>query len=384
MEIPENTIQIMRQKRSISSILHTQKSLIECPVCGEPTFHLLGEDCFVCYNCGINGDIFSLLHYKNKESYIKAVQRLSKKFNVEINESQNAIIKKRKERLYALNRAAAVFFYEALYGLDGKRALKYLHNRGLSDDVIKHFGLGYAPSGFDLVHYLKSKGFSDQEMIMGNIANISKRGYLYSRFNDRVMFPIINNKGVVAFGGRTMCDDKAKYLNTSETLIFSKRNTLFALNFALQTPTEQIILAEGYMDVIALHRAGFTNAVASLGTSLTEEQAQLLSKHYKEVVICYDADEAGQKATERALEIFRKTPIVTKTLVVPNGKDPDEFIKAKGSDAFGALLQTASRYDYMLSHLHGTSKIEKLASLADHLCQLTEEDAIECIQQAHF
>ena len=232
---------------------------------------------------------------------------------------------KLKTRILEANREAARFYHRMLYTPEGRQALDYLRGRGLSEKTIIHFGLGYSPRDrFELVNHLKSKGFSGNEIIQANLANQSQKGYPFDRFSDRVMFPIIDLRGnVIGFGGRIMSDIKPKYLNTSDTPVFNKSRNLFALQFAKNKANGQLILVEGYMDVIALHQAGFENAVATLGTSLTQDQAMIIKRYCDEVVICYDADEAGQKATQRAIGILRPTGVKIKILTVPNGKDPD-------------------------------------------------------------
>ena len=246
----------------------------------------------------------------------------------------------RERALEALTEAAR-FFYAQLHGPQGAQALAYFQRRRLSKKTLNNFGLGYAPDSFHaLLDAMTQKGFTKEELEAAGLIVRSDRGTYYDKFRNRVMFPIIDMRGdVIAFGGRVMDDSKPKYLNSPETIVFNKRRNLFAMNRAKKTKSEYFLLAEGYMDVIALHQAGFDSAVASLGTSLTEEQARLLSRHTKTVIVCYDADTAGQSAAQRAIDILKKTGIRVKILKIPGAKDPDEFIKTKGADAFRKLIE---------------------------------------------
>ncbi len=229
-----------------------------------------------------------------------------------------------------------------------------MQKRGLSPQIIKHFGLGFSPQNkYALIDHLKSKGYNEFELISANVAMKGNYGKIYSRFSNRVMFPIIDLRGnVIAFGGRALSDIKPKYLNTSDTPVFKKSENLFALNFAKNFCQENLILVEGYMDVIALHSAGFQNTVATLGTALTIDQAQILSRYTKEIIICYDSDEAGQKASARAIDILRKTDLSIRVLNIPKGKDPDEFIRSYGDEGqarFKLLLKnSANDIEYQL------------------------------------
>ena len=244
------------------------------------------------------------------------------------------------------NRDAARFFFKCLTTPDGAIGYRYFKNRGLTDDTIKRFGLGFAPDSFNaLTSYMIGKGYTKDELVYANLARRSQKNpnNIYDNFRNRVMFPIIDVKGnVIAFGGRVMDDSKPKYLNTSDTLVYKKSMGVFALNLAKKSGKDSLILCEGYMDVIALHQAGFTNAVAGLGTALTSEQAQLLSRYASEILISYDADEAGQKAAARALSIFKKTNAKIKVLHLSGGKDPDEIIKNYGVEKMKAIITGAA------------------------------------------
>ena len=228
----------------------------------------------------------------------------------------------------------------------GQEGLEYFQNRGLTRRTMNRFGLGYAPEGWStLLDAMGKQGFDRQELVDAGLAVRSKTGSVYDRFRNRVIFPIIDIRGdVVAFGGAGAGRFLPKYLNSPESLVFHKSRNLFALNLAKKTKAERMILAEGYMDVIALHQAGFDSAVASLGTSLTQEQARLISRYVKQVVVAYDADGAGQKAAQRAIEVFRDTEVSVKILRIPGAKDPDEFIREKGAAAFARLMDQSENH----------------------------------------
>lgn len=323
-----------------------------CPFHNEdtPSFSVSPEkNMFHCFGCKASGDVITFIMRIENIEYLEAIKLLAQRAGLEIPESSSKDegLSRLKNRIYEANREAAKFYNQQLYSQQGKRALQYLYNRGLTDTVIRHFGLGYSPqSRFELLHHLKEKGFKEDELVKANLANLSKKGRgCYDSFSDRVMFPIIDLRGnVIAFGGRVMAADvQPKYLNTSDTPVFSKKHNIYALNFAKnKIKNDRIILVEGYMDVIALHRTGFEETVATLGTALTKEQAKIISRYCKEVVICYDSDNAGQQATERAIDIFRSIGLNIKILTVPNGKDPDEFMKAYGDEGH-------SRFSYLLS-----------------------------------
>ncbi len=319
-----------------------------CPFHNEksPSFSVSPENGFFhCFGCGAGGDVITFIKRIENLDYVEAVKLLAQRAGMTVpDDDRSKGMSQLRSRIYEANREAARFYHKQLYTPEGREALEYLRKRQLTEKTIIHFGLGYSPkSRFELVNYLKSKGFSGTELIQANLANESKRGNPFDRFSDRVMFPIIDLRGnVIGFGGRIMSDIKPKYLNTSDTPVFNKSRNLFALQFAKNKANGQLILVEGYMDVIALHQAGFENAVATLGTALTQEQAMTIKRYCDEVVICYDADEAGQKATARAISILRPTGLNIKILTVPSGKDPDEYIKSygdQGAARFRMLLE---------------------------------------------
>lgn len=356
MPIPEEFIQELKLRSDIADVISGYVNLKKagrnlvglCPFHNEktPSFSVSPENGFFhCFGCGAGGDVITFIKRIENLDYIDAVKFLAQKAGMSVPEdNKNDGLTRLRNRIYEANREAARFFHKMLYTNEGSKALEYLRGRQLSEKTIIHFGLGYSPkSRYELVNYLKSKGFTNNELIQANLANKSDRGYLFDRFSDRVMFPIMDLRGnVIAFGGRIMSDMKPKYLNTSDTPAFNKSRNLFALQFAKNKANGQLILVEGYMDVIALHQAGFENAVATLGTALTQEQATVIKRYCDEVIICYDADDAGQKATSRAISILRPTGLHIKILTVPSGKDPDEFIKSYGEQGparFRMLLE---------------------------------------------
>ena len=355
MAIPDEFIQELKSRTDIADVISSYVNLKKtgrnlvglCPFHNEktPSFSVSQENGFFhCFGCGVGGDVITFIKRIENLDYVDAIKFLAQRAGMTMPEdNRDEGLSRLKNRIYEANREAARFYHKQLYTPQGQQALEYLRKRQLTEKTIIHFGLGYSPpSRFELVNYLKSKGFSSTELIAANLANESKKGNPFDRFSDRVMFPIIDLRGnVIAFGGRIMSDIKPKYLNTSDTPVFNKSKNLFALQFAKNKANGQLILVEGYMDVIALHQAGFENAVATLGTALTQEQAMIIKRYCDEVVICYDADEAGQKAASRAISILRPTGLHIKVLTVPNGKDPDEYIKSYGD-------QGAARFRLLL------------------------------------
>lgn len=359
MPLPDGFIEEIKLRNDIVDVISSYVNLKRrgrnlvglCPFHAEktPSFNVYPQSgSFYCFGCGSGGDIITFVEKIENLDYIESVKLLAQKAGISMpeNSKKDEELSSIKTRIFEINRAAARFFHEKLYSDNGKDALSYLHKRGLSDRTVKHFGLGYAPaSRYDLINHLKEKGFRYEEMVNANLAYLRSKTSASARFFDRVMFPIIDLRGnVIAFGGRIMSDQKPKYLNTSDTLAFKKSLNLFALNFAKNENDGMIILVEGYMDVIALHQAGFKNTIATLGTALTLEQAKIISRYAKEVVICYDSDEAGQKAATRAIDLLRPTGVLIKVVSVPNGKDPDEFIRAHGKDGparFAQLIKSS-------------------------------------------
>lgn len=357
MPFPDSFLQELKLRSDITEIAssyvnlkrHGRNMVGLCPFHGEktPSFNIYTENgSFYCFGCGAGGDVITFIMKIENLDYVEAVKFLAQRAGMEMPENTyDDSLSKLRMRIYEANREAARFFHATLLSQRGRSGLNYLRGRALSDRTIRHFGLGFADDDWNsLCNHLKNKGFSEYEIYSANLAFKRKNGNgIYDRFVNRVMFPIIDLRGnVIAFGGRIMTDEKPKYLNTSDTSVFKKSENLFSLNNAKSSGTRTLILCEGYMDVIALNQAGFTNAVATLGTALTNEQAVLMKRYADEVIICYDADGAGQKATARAIDILRNAGLPIKILTVPSGKDPDEFIRSKGENgpaAFKLLIE---------------------------------------------
>ncbi len=336
-----------------------------CPFHSEksPSFTVYPNDnSFYCFGCGAGGDVITFIKKKENLDYPDAVEFLADRAGITIvrDETRNGYRSEPKfdrARMFKMNADAAKYFHRCLFAdtPDSRAALAYFtESRGLSHSVIKHFGLGFAPNSFDQFSgYMRSLGYSYDELVAGFLCGKSDRGTYYDAFRNRVMFPIIDVSGnVIAFGGRVMDDSKPKYKNSSDTPVFKKSRNLFALNFARTACAETLILCEGYMDVIAMHAAGFTNAVATLGTAITSEQARMMSRYTKKVVISYDADEAGQKAAARAISMLTEVGLDVTILKVPGAKDPDEYIKTYGADKFRDLLNNSkTRFEYNLDNV---------------------------------
>ena len=332
-----------------------------CPFHSEktPSFTVYPQDnSFYCFGCGAGGDQISFTMKMEHLDYPDAIQFLAKRAGITVIDADNSGFTQKpkfeKSRIYQMNTDAARFFHASLFSdnPDAKSALKYFtEERKLSEATIKHFGLGYAPNSFDVFSkYMLKKGYTYDELVAGFLCGKSDKGTYFDAFRNRVMFPIIDVSGnVIAFGGRVMDDSKPKYKNSSDTPVFKKSRNLFALNFARLNCEDALILCEGYMDVIALHAVGITNAVATLGTAITSEQARVMSRYTKKVIISYDADEAGRKAAARALALLEEVGLEVKVLSVPGAKDPDEYIKTYGVDKFKSVLYGAkSKFEYNL------------------------------------
>ena len=331
-----------------------------CPFHGEktPSFSVSPDKgIYYCFGCHKGGSVINFEMEIEGLSYPDAVRALAKRAGLEVPEDEQYQSRSRQqERLWALHKEAARFFHSRLYAPIGANALQYAAGRGMPKSILTKFGIGYAPDSWtDLVDYLRSKNYTDLELRDSGLVTVSQQnGNLFDRFRDRLMFPIIDVRGnVIGFGGRIMnSSDKsaAKYLNSPEPLIFNKRKNLFALNLAKKSKLGYLILVEGYMDAIALHQYGFDCAVASLGTALTEDGANLLSRYTEQVVLIYDGDEAGQNATQRAIPILEKDGLQVKVLKMRDAKDPDEYLKKFGADRFRILLEeSANRVEYQLN-----------------------------------
>lgn len=388
MAFPESFLQELKLRNDITELVSSYITLKRrgrnmvglCPFHGEktPSFNIYTENgSFYCFGCGVGGDVITFVMKMENLDYVDAVKFLAQRAGMDMPEdSYDDSMSKLRTRVYEANREAARYYYKMLYSPDGKHGLDYFHGRMLTDRTIRHFGLGFADDDWSsLSDYLIGKGFSKNELVAANLAVKQKNGNgIYDRFRNRVMFPIIDLRGnVIAFGGRIMTDEKPKYLNTSDTPVFKKSENLFSLNNAKNSGSRTLILCEGYMDVIAVNQAGFQNAVATLGTALTREQAMLMKRYADEVVICYDSDEAGQKATSRAIPILRNAGLLVRILTVPSGKDPDEFIKSKGADGpetFRALVEKSGNdVEYRLQKLRSNYNL----NTSDGKVQFLEE-----------
>ena len=361
-EIAPSYVNLRRRGKNLVGLcpFHNEKS---------PSFCVYPENnSFFCFGCNKGGDIISFIMGVENLDFAEAVRFLAQRAGMTLpEEGADLSMSRLRTRILEINRESGRFYFGVLSTPEGKPGLDYLRRRGLDPKTIRHFGLGYSPdSGFALVNHLKKLGYTQEELVQSDMVRRSQKGNLYDRYRGRVMFPIFDLRGnVVAFGGRILTDEKPKYLNTSDTPVYHKSSGLFAMNFAKNSSSRQLILAEGYMDVIALHRAGFTNAIASLGTALTEEQARVIRRYADEVVICYDSDEAGRRATQRAIPILKKAGLLVRVITVPGGKDPDEFFRSDPKDGplrFKRLIQ------------HSGNDTEYRLSVARDKYDLTTED----------
>ncbi len=367
MLIPREIIEEIIARTDINDVIGSYVTLKRagsnmsglCPFHSErtPSFTVFSRtNSFHCFGCGVGGDVITFIMRAENLDYPSAVEFLAARAGVTIPQDKNDMSRMgmSRKRVYEMNLEAAKFFRENLFDKNiGYEAMNYLAGqRKLSPVIIKRFGLGFAPNDFfALTNHMKKLGFSEQELIEGFLCGKSQKGNLYDYFRNRVIFPIIDVTGnVIAFGGRVMDDSKPKYLNSSDTPGFKKSKNLFALNYAKSHCAEQIILCEGYMDVIALHSAGVENAVATLGTALTSEQARMLTKYTKKVILLYDSDEAGQRATDRAIQILNEVGLEVRILKLTNAKDPDEYIRKFGAERFRALLgESRTGFDFKVS-----------------------------------
>lgn len=354
-----------------------------CPFHGEktPSFSVAPDKgIYYCFGCHKGGGVINFQMEIEGLSYGDAVRALAKRAGMEVPEDPQFQSRyKQQERLWALSKEAARYFHSKLYAPEGAEGLSYAQKRGMPRSTLTKFGIGFAPNGWNgLVDAMKAKGYTDQELKDAGLVS-EKNGRIYDRFRNRLMFPIIDVRGnVIGFGGRVMDNSTPKYLNSPETIIFNKRKNLFALNLAKKSKLGYLILVEGYMDAVALHQYGFDCAVASLGTSLTQEHAVLLSRYTEQVVLIYDGDEAGQNATRRAIPMLEAAGIQVKVLRMHDAKDPDEYLKKYGADKFKVLLEEASnRVEYQLGaiarkyHLNDDEeRIQFLREAADLVASL--------------
>ena len=377
MPLPQGFIEELKSRCDIANVISTYVDLKHagsnllglCPFHSEktPSFSVSpSKQMFYCFGCHTGGDVITFVMNAEHLDYMGAVQKLAESCGMTIPDDPNvdtSMIKKR-ERIYSLNTLAARWFHQQLHSLAGQPGLEYLRKRGLSDKTITKFGLGFAPDSWTaFTDYAVSQGFTKPELKEACLAGVSsKTGRYYDFFRNRVIFPVLDVRGrVVAFGGRVLDGGTPKYLNSAETPVYRKKGTLFALNFAKNTADKRLLLCEGYMDAVSIHQAGFTGAVAICGTSFTPEQARLLASCGNSVVIMCDTDTAGKDATMRALGLLDEAGIAARVLALPVGKDPDEFIRTNGADAFGALLDgAAGGSDYKLLQITSRYNLEDI------------------------
>ncbi len=356
MALNENFLQELKFKTDIEDIISTYVTLKKrgntsvglCPFHNEktPSFTVYNDtQSFYCFGCGAGGDAIGFIRKIENLDYIDAVKLLAQRAGMQMpQDGFDDSISKKRRRILEINRESAKFFHSYMMSEQGRVGLEYFLNRGLTKKTMTKFGLGYAPDSWDsLLKHLKSLGYGIGEMVDAGVVKVGRNNNYYDTFKNRVITPIIDVRGnVIAFGGRVLDDSKPKYVNTSDTLVYKKTNELFALNLAKDSGKDTLILCEGYMDVISMHQAGFTNAVAGCGTALTSEQVRLISRYANEVILAYDADEAGQKAVHKAMNLFKTTDVKIKVPKFVGGKDPDEIIKKLGRDKFKGMLEGAT------------------------------------------
>ena len=392
MNISPQIIEDIKARNDIENVISSYITLKRagsnynglCPFHSEktPSFTVFpSTQSFYCFGCGAGGDAITFVMRMENLDYISAVRTLAERSGITIPENATNASGKRevtRSRVLEMNKEAAKYFRNALFDSKyGAEAMDYLVNkRKLSTTVIKHFGLGFAPNSFGALHdHLKKLGYTDEEMVAGFLCGKGKNNSTYDYFRNRIMFPIIDVSGnIVAFGGRVMDNSEPKYLNTSDTPAFKKSKNLFALNYAKNHCESTMILCEGYMDVIALHAAGFENAVATLGTAITSEQARIFSRYTKKVVISYDSDQAGQRAADKAFKLLQEVGVDVKILKMEGAKDPDEFIKKFGATKFTALLDDSkSRFEFELDKVlakYDIRNVDEKIKASHELCKI--------------
>lgn len=328
-----------------------------CPFHNEktPSFSVSpNKQIYHCFGCGKGGGVINFVMEAENLSFPEAVAFLASRAGMQLPAQDDDAESRRRSRLYAVNKDAARFFYEKLLSNDGHKCRAYLESRKISPAVAKNFGLGYAPDGWDNLHKaMRAKGYTDLELVSADLIRSGSSDRYYDTFRNRLIFPVIDVRGnVLGFSGRILGDGEPKYLNSKETPVFNKGRNLFGLNLAKKTKNSYFLLVEGNVDVVTLHQSGFDSAVASLGTSLTDEQARLISRYTNEVVLAYDSDGAGLKASQRAIGIFEKLDVKVRILRWEGAKDPDDYIKANGAEAFRKLIERSEyQLDYRLANI---------------------------------
>lgn len=375
MTFPKSFLQEVKDNNELVSLVESYVELkragstytCRCPFHSErtPSFHVFpNTQSYYCFGCQAGGDAITFIRSIENLDYVEAVKFLAQRAGLSLpDEIDNGTAYKRR-RLYEMNREAGKFFHRQLFSDEGKPGRDYIFGRQLTEHTIKRFGLGYAVKDFHKLHYhMRNLGFSEDELIEGSLLS-KNNNRVYDKFINRIMFPIFDNSGknVIGFGGRALeSDAPAKYLNSSETLVFRKRDNLFALNYAKNSKADYFILCEGYMDVISMHQAGFDSAVATLGTAITSSQARLIERMgKKDVILSYDADGAGQKAASKGINLLNEVGITAKVLQMTGAKDPDEYIKKYGAQAFGQLIEkSGGAIDYELEKLRAGLDLTK-------------------------
>lgn len=391
LRIPQSFIEELKYRNKIEDLISSYVNLKRagsvyqglCPFHSEksPSFTVFpNTETFHCFGCGAGGDVISFIMRAENLEYMGALEFLAKRAGLELpadTASESETVK--RSRMFEMNRTAALFFNKMLYAPESEPAREYLRSRGLSGAAVKRFGLGFAPNSFDaLRRHMNAKGYRDEELKEAFLCGKSERtGGYFDYFRGRIMFPIIDNfSNVIAFGGRALGDGKPKYLNSSDTPVFKKSRNLFALNFARSACSDYLILCEGYMDVIAVNMAGFPNAVATLGTALTSEQARIMAKYTKKIILSYDSDDAGVRAAKRAIPMLTDAGLEVKLLRMEGAKDPDEYIKKFGAARFKTLLDDSQgKLDYLCDSvlkkynvLIPEEKMKAAAELCDIIC----------------
>ncbi len=387
MAIPEKFIQDLVDRSDIVDVVSSYVRLSRksgsnlfglCPFHSEktPSFSVSPDkQIYHCFGCGKGGGVIGFIMEIENLSYPEAVAFLAKRAGMQMPEETDSAEGRKRSRMLALNKEAARWFYAQLSAPAGQGAAAYIRKRGISPAMAKNFGLGAAPDSWDaLLKAMRDKGYSEQELFEAGLVKRGRQGGFYDAFRNRLMFPVIDVRGnVIGFSGRILGDGEPKYLNSPETLTFNKSRNLFAMNLAKKSKSGYIILSEGNIDVVSLHQAGFDSAVASLGTSLTPEQARLISRYTNEVIIAYDSDGAGLKASQRAIGILEKLDIKVRVLRMSGAKDPDEFIKAKGPEAFRKLLEgSENQMDYRLRAIRDKYDLNVTEQKSDYLREAVE------------
>lgn len=382
MALPEGFIQELRDNNEIVSVIENYVELkrsgstysCRCPFHSErtPSFHVYpNTQSYYCFGCGAGGDVITFIRTIENLDYIEAVRFLAQRSGMAMPEDRDDDSARKRKRLYEMNREAGKFFHRQLFSPEGADGWNYITGRQLTEHTIRHFGIGYAVNDYHKLHYyMRNLGFSEDELIDGSLL-VRNNNRVYDKFVNRVMFPIFDTRGnIIAFGGRALASDApAKYLNSSENYVFQKRDNLFALNYAKNSKADYFILCEGYMDVISMHQAGFDSAVATLGTAITATQARLIGRMGKsEVILSYDSDGPGQKAASRGINLLSEAGVKARVLQMTGAKDPDEYIKKFGAEAFAHLIESSGgAIDYEMGKLAAGLDLNKEEDRAAYL-----------------